>query len=283
MPHLSVVIPTHKRSEILKKCIQHLEEQTISDQIEAVVVSDGHDEPTAKMMESTNWKIAVKFFEIEKSQQGVARNKGMKEVDSPIVLFIGDDAFLQPDACERHLIVHNLKPGSAVLGLTTWDPNLEITPVMKWLEKGGWQFGYPAIEKYAHTFLPESIQHQFTYTIHLSLPTKVAKMHPFREDTTLYGWEDIEFGMRLREAGIRLLYEPDAKAFHHHSITLDESLKRMETLGISVMRFAEHIPNFDRVPRGFKKVAYSVMAAMPTMAGKHRKAFLKGMSLYSHT
>ena len=277
MPSISVVIPTHKRGDILKQCIEHLEAQTIADDIEVIVVSDGHDEPTTELIEKSGWKIPVKFFEIKKSQQGVARNKGVREATSPIVLFIGDDAFLNPDACERHLIAHNLNPDCAVLGFTTWDPGIEITPVMQWLEKGGWQFGYPMIEKYAHQFLPESVQHQFTYTIHLSLPTKIARLHPFREDITLYGWEDVEFGMRLRKSGVRLLYEPDAIAHHHHSITLDESLKRMETLGISLMKFAENIPNFDRVPHGFKRIAYSVMAAMPTMAGRHRKAFLKGM------
>ena len=277
MPELSIVIPTYKRSKILRKCLEHLEAQTVADQIEVIVVSDGHDFMAEDVVKKNDWKIPVKYFEVKKSQQGVARNKGVKEASSPITLFIGDDSFLQPDACEKHLIAHNLNPNSAVLGFTTWDPDLEVTPVMKWLEKGGWQFGYPMIEKYAHKFLPEPIQHRFTYTIHLSLPTKAAKLHPFREDVTMYGWEDTEFGMRLRKSGIRLMYEPDAKAFHHHPITLEESLKRMETLGVSVMKFAKTIPNFDRVPRGLKRIAYNLMAMMPTMAGKHRKAFLRGM------
>src|SRR5205823_1924992 len=104
---------------------------------------------------------------------------------------------------------------------------LKMNRVMRWLEKYGWQFGYPKSESYAHDFLPTDIQHRFTYTSHISLPTETAKRYPFLEDVSLYGWEDIEWGMRLRDAGIRLFYEPDARAFHHHPMTLEQSLKRM--------------------------------------------------------
>jgi hypothetical protein len=41
-----------------------------------------------------------------------------------------------------------------VLGYTTWDPDLEINPTMKWLEKSGWQFGYPKLKNYEKNLIP---------------------------------------------------------------------------------------------------------------------------------
>ncbi len=305
---LSVIIPTHKRAAILRQCLQHLEQQTVRDQIEVIVVSDGHDDETAALfprMENgewrmeNQWKIPVKFFEIEKSQQGMARNRGVQEATGEWVMFIGDDAFLAIDACERHLAAHQQRnlglgirtgktihspnskfpiPNSsiAVLGHITWDPQVGITPVMQWLERNGWQFGYPLLEPYKHQFIPKELQHRFTYTIFISLPLTVARAHAFQR-TELYGWEDIEWGQRLAEMNVRLYYEPDAKAWHHHKLTLEDSLKRMETLGKSAVLMARRDPTFDRLPRGLKKNAYQILALLPTMRGKHAKAFLRGM------
>ncbi len=235
------------------------------------------------------------FREIPKSHQGVARNEGVKLATTPYVLFSQDDIFLAPDACEKHLNAlrnfqlptqkfqtNNQKPitknSFAVLGFTTWDPSLEITPVMRWLEASGWQFGYPQIAQYTHTFLPPKMQHKFTYTSHISLPTAIARAHPFREDITLYGWEDVEWGMRLADAGVRLYYEPDAKAVHHHPLSLEQSLARMETLGRAAVQLAKLNPSFDRTPMGTKRILYKLSALLPTMAGRHRKAFLKGLT-----
>ncbi len=103
---LSVIIPTHRRADLLMSCIEHLERQTVKEQIEVIVVSDGHDRDTAHMMERAHWNIPVQFVEIPKSQQGVARNKGVSMAKAPLLLFIGDDILLTPGACEAHLKAH---------------------------------------------------------------------------------------------------------------------------------------------------------------------------------
>jgi GT2 family glycosyltransferase len=277
MPALSVVIPTHRRAAILARCLEHLEAQTVADMMEVIVVSDEPDDETVALMAKRQWRIAVRFLVIEKCQQGKARNTGVQEVQSPLTLFIGDDIFLLPSACEEHIRAH-LTPDTAVLGFTTWDPVLPQTPVMLWLERSGWQFGYRLIGNYAHAFLPRDMQHQFSYTSNISLPTDIARAQSFREDVTLYGWEDIEWGMRLRDGGVRILYAPNAKAFHHHPVTLEESLERMRVLGHSARRMEELVPGFDRVPTGAKLWAYKCAALLPTMAGKHRRAFLAGLT-----
>ncbi|MDD5055643.1 MAG: glycosyltransferase [Candidatus Peribacteraceae bacterium] len=320
-PRLSIIIPTYRRPFTLLECLKRIEQQTVASEIEVIVVSDGHDDKTARLFVkqevqaisdptsprlrgagqrsaiSSEWKVPARYFEISKSQQGVARNEGVKHAQGEYVLFIGDDTFLEPDACEKHLKAHHPHPAhsvrtpppaapqspgeglgeGAVLGFTTWDPTVHITPVMRWLEKSGWQFGYPKISQYSGQMIPEKIQHQFTYTIHISLPLSVAQKLPFRTDVHLYGWEDIEWGMRLKKAGVRLFYEPNAKALHHHHLTLEDSLKRMEILGRSAVEFQKMIPGFDRVPTGWKLLAYKIAALFPSMAGRHRRAFLTGI------
>ena len=288
LPELSVVIPTHRRADILKQCIQHLEKQTAMDKIEVIVVSDGHDDSTAKLFDAFSWRMPVKFLEISKAHQGTARNRGVEEAKAPTCLFLGDDIFLQEDACEAHLVIHSFAASdeyahhgtTAVLGYTTWDPALSITPVMRWLEKSGWQFKYPQLQPYAMGFIPKKTQHRFPYTSHISLPTAVAKDIPFRKDATLYGWEDIEWGVRLRKAGVRVFYNDTAKAFHHHRITLEESLERMKTLGKSIAELSEKVPGIDRLPPWWKRLIFRLFIALSpaSFTSQHRRAFLQGIA-----
>lgn len=246
------------------------------------MVSDGSDIEAKKIVENGKWRMENLFFEIPKKQQGSARNFGTKHARASQILFIGDDIFLAPDAAEKHLQTHpsstfNFQlPTFAVLGFTAWDPACGITPVMRWLDKIGWQFGYRMLERYAHDFIPADIQHRFTYTSHISLPTAIAKKFPFREDAALYGWEDVEWGWRLKNAGVRLLYEPYARALHHHHITVEDSLKRMETLGRSAIMMERMAPELKLVPKGFKKLKYRIASLSLGMTGKHARAFMRG-------
>ncbi len=255
-----------------------LEKQTIRDQIEVIVVSDGSDPSTAALFSTPKWNLKLSFFEIGKSHQGKARNVGIDEAVGRYALFIGDDIFLAEDACEKHLAaLTKHKEPTAVLGFTTWDPSVGITPVMTWLEKSGWQFGYPFIHKHRHGFLPKAEQHSFTYTSNISVPMSVARQHTFLEQVKHYGWEDIEWGQRLKVAGIPVYYEPDAKALHHHKITMEDSLKRMEILGKSVNHIELLSEELKIRPAGMKLLGYRITALLPTMSGRHRKAFLKGL------
>tara|TARA_Y100000310_G_scaffold343315_1_gene450355 strand:- start:643 stop:1536 length:894 start_codon:yes stop_codon:yes gene_type:complete len=286
-PELSVIIPTHKRADTLKECLQRLEKQSVAEKLEVIVVSDGHDDNTAALFENSTWRIPVEFMEIDKAQQGVARNRGVEKAQAPTCLFIGDDIFLQEDACEAHLMIHGFAASdefahhgtTAVLGFTTWDADVGITPVMQWLEQSGWQFGYPQIKSYAMGFIPKKAQHRFTYTSHISLPTSVAKDIPFREDVSLYGWEDIEWGVRLRDAGVRLFYNDTAKALHHHHMTLEQSLERMNTLGKSIVEMTKDVPSLDRLPSWWKRLLFNVLIALTpkSLVSQHRKAFLQGI------
>ena len=94
---------------------------------------------------------------------------------------------------------------------------------------------------------------------------------------SLYGWEDILWGTELQKAGVALVYEPDAKALHHHHIEMEDSLKRMETIGLSIAKMKEIDPTFDRIPHGWTLAARRIVSRFPTMRGKHEKAFLAGI------
>jgi glycosyltransferase involved in cell wall biosynthesis len=274
---LSIIIPTYKRTDTLRKCLDCIAAQTLKD-LEVIVVSDGPDEKTSEMLMNLEWPFELQHFAIPKSQQGVCRNRGVEKARGEYALLIGDDIFLAPDACERHLHAHEKSESDiAVLGFTTWDPSLNVTPLMKWLETSGVQFGYPKIAQYRHQLLPSDQQHWFTYTSNFSLSAKLLFQNKFREDVQLYGWEDMEWGKRLAEADIPVFYEPDAKGYHHHQLSNVEVWQRSKLLGKSAVVMEKIVPSLQLTPKGFKKLAYILLSLLPTYRGKHCRAFLRGM------
>jgi len=167
--NVSVIIPTHNRSQVLLRCLTALIEQRhdVPGSLEIVVVDDGSTDGTAEAVNrfSEGCPVELRLVRLD-SQRGpaAARNRGITAARSPTVIFIGDDIIPQPGFLRQHCSVHRRFRGGniAVLGHTTWHPELEITPFMRWLEASGTQFDYGYVTRYGPTW-----QHFYTSNISL--------------------------------------------------------------------------------------------------------------------
>jgi glycosyltransferase involved in cell wall biosynthesis len=245
---LSVIIPTHNRADILKTCLEKVIAQKGAD-FEVIVVDDGSTDNTEQVVRES---AGVYYIKQPASHQGVARNRGVKEATGEIIVFIGDDIFIEPDFLKRHHDIHAHYPEEhmAVLGYTTWDPNIEINDYMRFLESSGWQFGYQFLN-------PKVIGHvepyKFFYTSNISLKKSFFEKEWFNEDFNCYGWEDIELGYRLwRHHGMKIYYEPQAVAYHHHIIKESDLPKKMRNIGKSAVHFHRLQPEVRVIPMGLK-------------------------------
>lgn len=263
---LSVIIPTYNRADILHLCLQKLMTQEGVD-FEVIVVDDGSTDNTADLVlefiarnsASAGHEGKIKYIHQKNAHQGAARNRGAKEAMGDILLFIGDDILVEPGFLLQHLDAHLLEPeeGVVVLGYTTWAPTLEINSYMKFLEASGWQFAY-------HLLKPGFVDHlepyKFFYTSNISLKKSLFDKEQFNETFREYGWEDIELGYRFwKKYGMRLYYEPDAMAFHHHLIPEESIEKRMRAVGRSAVKFESIQPDVKVIPRGFKAILLKIL------------------------
>ncbi|MBN2306783.1 glycosyltransferase family 2 protein [Candidatus Peregrinibacteria bacterium] len=259
---LSVIIPTHNRAEILEICLNKITRQQGVD-FEVIVVDDGSEDETAKVVASFENVIYIRQ---KASHQGIARNKGAKKATGDILLFIGDDIFTEPGFLMQHMNVHTKNPSEevVVLGYTTWDPMLDINPYMKFLESSGWQFAYHLL-KPGFTDHPEP--YKFFYTSNISLKKSLFDQEKFNSKFREYGWEDIELGYRLwKQHGMRLYYEPDAIAYHHHEIHETSLTARMQTVGRSAVQFEKLRPRVHIIPRGFQALILKIATWPPILA-----------------
>jgi len=252
---LSVIIPTYNRANTLKVCLEKLMVQEGVD-FEVIVVDDGSTDNTENVLRKFR---RVKYIKQKNAHQGVARNNGAKEATGDILLFIGDDIFVEPGFLMQHMNVHVQNSGDEVicLGYTTWDPTIKVNPYMKFLEYSGWQFAYFLLNR---GFINHPEPYKFFYTSNISMKKSIFDKEKFNEMFNEYGWEDIELGYRMwKNHEMRIYYEPDAIAFHHHEIPEEAMEKRMQTVGRTAVIFEKLEPSVTVVPKGVRAIIINIV------------------------
>lgn len=219
-PLVSVIVPTFNRAPILERCLAHLRAQTLpADRFEVIVVDDGSSDATPEVL------AAAGVIHEHQPNLGpaAARNRGLARARGDWVLFLNDDALLEPRALEIHLEEHALRgPKDAVLGLFRMDPGFTPTdrPVGYCMDRSDLVFDF------ARMRAGQPYGHQHFYTCNVSLARNVLLEHRFDERFVRMGAEDIELGIRLHLAGTRVWYRPDCVALHAHRLDA-EGLARM--------------------------------------------------------
>ena len=224
---LSIIIPTFNRAPILRKTLEALESQVTEASFEIIVVDDGSSDGTAETAAAFRRKSAIplSYYFQPNRKQGAARNLGARFASGDWLLFLGDDIVPGPDLVRMHMERHGRALTEdaplVVLGYTAWPPEWKKTRFLEFIGEQGWQFGFSLIEDH------DDVPFNFFYTSNLSLSsTLFSESGGFDEDFTVYGWEDIELSLRLKELGSRLVYQPGAAAYHYHPTNLSSFSRR---------------------------------------------------------
>lgn len=263
-PFLSIIIPTYNRADKLEKCLRALRAQSLaSESFEVLVVDDGSTDSTPQLLKkwAGKWKN-LKYLHQKNAGQGNARNKALKEARGQVVLFIGDDIYPQEGFLAKHVEFHQEHPEKeyACLGLTEWDPTQEITPFMEWLTHGGPQFAYHKLQA------EEEASFWYFYTSNISLKKELLLKDSFDPDFKAYGWEDIELGYRLTQKGLKLIYKPEALAYHDHFMEEASLKKRMFGVGETARLFQKKQPAVAVMPKSLKKTILRIVSSWPFIA-----------------
>ncbi len=263
MVDLTVVIPTFNRRDILAAALERLAEQTTAFAFEVVVVDDGSTDGSADVARSfaARTPLAVTVLEQPNSGPATARNRGIAAARTRVCLFLGDDMWARPDLVDRHGAFHRQRPEpeAALLGHVVWAAECAPSPFMEWF--GSEQFGFGQIRD------PEQLAGSFFFTSNVSVKTEFVRAHDgFDEAFRAAAMEDIDLGLRLKRAGMRLAYDPEAIVEHFHPTDLLAALERVRGWGHWTRLLVERNPGWPapRRPGGrhrLKAAALTVLTA----------------------
>ena len=204
--NVSIVIPTYNRKPILKKCLHSLENQNLNNKIkdyEIIVVDDGSTDGTTKWIKENKTNLPhVVLYEQKHGGPALGRNLGVMKAKNEIIIFIDSDLVVLNDFILRHVekLIHEWKNNNKKC--FTYGSVINTS-----------NFENPEKESYKITDI--SFAYFATGNVAISRDL-ILKVGLFDTSFSLYGWEDLELGERLKTIGTKLVKCPEAIGFHWH-------------------------------------------------------------------
>lgn len=101
---LSVIIPVYNSEKYIKRCLDSLEQQTISNELEVIIINDGSTDKSGKIIEKYKNRFkSFKYEVIENNGVSNARNVGMSLASSEYITFLDSDDYVSPNFYESLL------------------------------------------------------------------------------------------------------------------------------------------------------------------------------------
>lgn len=212
----SVVIPTYNRKLILEKCLRALEQQSLPtssaiDGYEIVLVDDGSTDGTVDWIRQNATDFPhVKLFCQDHKGPAAARNLGVQQAIGDTIIFIDSDLVVTEQFLQAH--ADGLRQGQRSLSTPT-DPNEPPRLFTYGRVINTCNFEHPTSEPYKVTDFSAA----YFATGNVAIARHwLEKAGLFDTRFQLYGWEDLELGVRLKQLGLKLIKCPDAVGYHWH-------------------------------------------------------------------
>ena len=204
--NVSIVIPTFNRLPILKKCLAALEDQKLNKNVgnyEIIIVDDGSTDGTSNWINKNSEILPhVVLYEQEHGGPALGRNLGVKKSKYEIIIFIDSDLIVLENFINSH--VDKL--------LSSWNKNIYKSFTYGSVINTS-NFSYPQNEKYKLS----DISFAYFATGNVAIAKElILNVGLFDTSFSLYGWEDLELGERLKKIGTKLIKCPEAVGFHWH-------------------------------------------------------------------
>lgn len=201
----SVVIPTYNRKPILEKCLRAIEHQHLADNsvvagYEVVLVDDGSTDGTLEWLEEHKSEFPhVRSLCQNHQGPAAARNLGVEQAKGDYIVFIDSDLVVTSQFLQAHADAL-VQAGSDRVFTYGWVINTN-------------NFDNPTSEPYKITDFSAA----YFATGNVAIARQwLEKAGLFDTRFQLYGWEDLELGVRLKELGLKLIKCPAAVGYHWH-------------------------------------------------------------------
>lgn len=225
-PMVSLIIPTRNGLKLIRQCIESILKQTSYPNYEILVVDNGSDDlATLHYFEDLESEVRVRVLRDDRPfNYSALNNAAVKVARGELVGLINNDIeVISPDWLSE-MVSHALRPGVGAVGARLWYPN-------KKLQHGGVILGVGGVAGHSHKHLGD---HQYGYFGRANLvqsfsaltaaclvirKTIFEEVGGLNEADLQIAFNDIDFCLRVREAGYRNIWTPYAELYHHESAT----------------------------------------------------------------
>lgn len=210
----AVIIPSRGGAPKLHYPLDALEAQTEKN-FQVIVVLDGDIDNSAAVVQSyiDRGRLNLSMIVFEENQGRVAAlNAGYRAADAAILIRCDDDIEMNEEYISRHIAYHREQPRRAVMGLV--HNVFPDTPHAKF-------YGYYRDKRFrdeAYSSDPAGWWHY--WAANCSMPSDLYySVGGYDPRYRLYGWEDVDMGKMLADAGATFVLARDLEVKHYIAAT----------------------------------------------------------------
>lgn len=235
----SIVIPVYNRPDEVDELLASLTEQSFPS-FEVVVVEDGSEIRCEDVVDKYKERLAVRYFRIENSGPGPARNYGVSQSDGLYVIILDSDCILPPSYLEQVDSSFKNYHADAFGGADRAHKN--FSTIQKAINYAMTSFfttgGIRGSKKKLDKFYPRSFNMGLKKTVYEAL-NGFSRMR--------YG-EDIDFSIRIFKGGYSCYYFPEAWVYHKRRTDFKQFFRQVNHSGMA------RIDLFQKYPESLKLV-----------------------------
>ena len=225
-PLISLIIPTRNGLELLKQCIDSILPKTTYNNYEILIVDNNTDCPkTLAYLERLVKNERIKILHDQRPfNYSALNNAAIKQAKGEYVLLINNDIEVISPEWLTEMLTLAIQPGVGAVGARLLYPN-------DTLQHAGVIMGLGGVAGHSHKHLHKTEPGYF-YRVQLiqTLSAVTAacllikksiynQVNGLDEENLAVAFNDVDFCLRVREAGYRNVWTPYAELYHHESAT----------------------------------------------------------------
>jgi len=247
LPLVSLIIPTKNGFDLIRQCVESILAKTTYSNYEILIIDNGSDELVtleyfANLCSNTRIKIVRDDRPFNYS---ALNNMAVKIASGEIVALLNNDLEVIAPEWLSEMVSIALQPKVGAVGARLWYKN-------NTLQHGGVILGIGGVAGHAHKHLPKgnngyfgraSLMHSLSAVTGACLVMRKSiyeEVGGLNEIDLKIAFNDVDFCLRVREAGYRNVWTPYAELYHHESATRgSEDTLEKRTRFVSEVRYME--------------------------------------------
>ncbi len=226
-PLVSIIIPTRNGEALVRRAIDSIVRLTTYENYEILVIDNGSDDPgTLRYLKEVGEQPRVRVIRDDRPfNYSALNNSAVQHVTGEFICLLNDDVEVITPEWLSEMVGVASQPGVGAVGARLWYPD-------DTLQHGGIVMGMGGVANYAHRHIPRGKNNGYfgRAMLRSSFSVVTAACLVIRRKTFLevgglnevdlqIAYNDVDFCLRLVEAGYRNVYTPYAELYHFESAT----------------------------------------------------------------
>lgn len=249
LPLVTVIIPTHNAARLLRRCVESVIERTTYPHYEILIVDNRSDDPEAlAYLRALAARPNVRLEHDDRPfNYSAINNTAVRSAKGTVLALLNNDVEVINGDWLDEMVSHALRPGVGAVGakLLYSDDTIQHAGII---------LGVHGIAGHAHRFVDRNsagycgraaLVQSFSAVTAACLVVRkdlYEKVGGLNEEVLGVACNDVDFCLRLGQAGYRTVWTPYAELYHHESATrgFDTTPEKLERSAMENAYMREH-------------------------------------------